>query len=119
MFTPDGLQRIWEILLGNIDDNLSRARLLVTDGANQRASAQMDEGFPRLVGLVTDDQGRQAIRLELQATFGESEANFDWAVRQVVTARGVVVDSTPEDHGRKVSGAVWTLNASLDLLLVD
>lgn len=134
-FTDAGLEWMWNMMLGNLrdaetnllTDQLSSARLVVGTGdapfspldarlaGDSTAQAPMDTGYPIVTGMVQGDEGRDACRLTLRATFGEQDGNFDWAERGVVTAQGVLLDRSVEDQGRKVLGAVWTLEAALDL----
>lgn len=133
-FTDAGLAWMWQMMTGQlrnadgtVTDHLGAARLVVGDGAaefspldtrlagSNTAQAEMVDGYPQIVGAVQGDEGLDAWRLVLRATFDEREGNFDWAERGVVTAQGVLLDRSVEDQGRKVLGAVWTLEAALDL----
>lgn len=83
--------------------------------------ADLEGGFMEAVN------GTQSARVPLQeiaatvngvtvvATFGELDANFEWSDRRILTADGELVDSDPGDHGRKVMGAVWTVQAQIEL----
>lgn len=82
---------------------LQGGRLRVSDGS-QQADAALNDGFPRVQDGV----------VEVQATFGEQEANFEWRERTVLTAAGVALDVEADDHGRKAPGAVWTLTTTLE-----
>lgn len=107
---------MWAVVLGEAADSLQGGRLRVVDGGGQTAEAAFDEGFPR-VEMVTDDAGRQAARVTVQATFPAGEANFEWAAREVLTREGIVLDRLEQDHGRKAAGSEWALEAALDLAI--
>ena len=116
-FTNVGFEWIWHRLVGVANDTLSQASIWVGDSAQpfnpgdvslwgeQTANAGLDSGFPEVVGA----------KVTLRATFGERDAIFDWAERAVVTASGVLLDRAVGDQGRKVLGAVWVVEAELEL----
>jgi hypothetical protein len=78
-------------------------------------------------GFVEVTDGAQTVRVPVQnitvtadsviveGTFGEAEANFEWTDRRILTANGELVDSDPGDHGRKVAGSVWGVQAVIKL----
>jgi hypothetical protein len=118
-FTDAGLRRMWEMLLGTVDDKI----LGLVVGNSSQEFAPDDT---RLHGDQTAEatlDGNQSIevaagvgRIVLTATFGERDGMFEWAERGVVTAKGVLLDRSVGDQGRKPLGAVWQLEAALDLL---
>lgn len=133
-FVTGGLQWMWEMMLGRLrgddgglTDHLGNARIVVGDGtgvvklSDQRlageesAQAEMDAGFPSVQGLV-QEENESFMRLALRATFMETEANFDWRERGVVTSQGVLLDRAVGDQGRKPLGSIWTTEAALDLV---
>lgn len=101
MLTSEGAALLWEIVTGASTDEIIALR--VTDGA-ATATAALDEP-PSVDGDV----------LTLVATFGDSDANFEWRERHVISRDGVLVDREVHDHGRKAQGAEWTLEATLQL----
>lgn len=126
-FTAVGVEWMWNMMLGNhrnedgtLTDHLGSARLVVGDGdapmavsderlaGDQTAQAELD-------GPVAVTLAEGIARATFRATFTEQEANFDWAERGVVTAQGVLLDRAVGDQGRKVLGAIWTLEAQLEL----
>lgn len=137
-FVAAGLDLIWRILLGQerndeggLSDHLGKGRLIVGDGdapvqeaderlsGEQTAWAALDEGYPRMDGMVStgDPEGdpMRAFRVTFQATFGEDAGNFEWRERGITSVQGVLVDRSVEDHGRKAQGSIWTLSAAIDL----
>jgi hypothetical protein len=103
VLTDEGASRLWEILSGQSGDSLADGRLVVRNGS-QEASANFDS-TPAV-------DGRE---ITFTATFGEGVANFEWSSRDVVSAEGVVIDRDVADMGRKAAGAVWTVDAVLEL----
>lgn len=101
MLTSEGAALLWAIVTGTSTDRLIALR--VSDGA-ATATAALDEP-PRVDGNV----------LTLVATFGETDANFEWRERLVISRDGVIVDREAHDHGRKAQGSEWTLEATLQL----
>lgn len=111
MLTPEGTERILAVLAGRADDSLVGGSLVVSDG-ERTASAPLDE---QPVVEITE---RGAV-LHVAATFGEDAGNFEWRVRELRSAQGVVLDRVEEDQGRKAPGAVWTLEHDVELLAGD
>lgn len=107
MLTPEGLERVWAIAAGVSDDSLAAGVLWISDGEST-ALVTLDEA-PQIT--VTEN----GARLRVVATFGEELANFEWRIREFRSEQGVVIDRTEEDQGRKAAGAVWTLEADLEL----
>lgn len=135
-FTDTGLLWMWRMMAGELrngegglTDHLGSARIVVGDGSQdfspadvrltgaQTAQSDLDPGFPAvsLAEIVGDEVDRVG-RITLRATFGEADAAFDWQERGVVTAQGVLLDRAVSDQGRKVLGAIWECEATLDLL---
>lgn len=112
MLTPEGTERILAVIGGRSDDSLVGGSLVVSDG-ERTASAPLDD--PQPVVEITD---RGAV-LRVAATFGEDVGNFEWLVRELRSAQGVVLDRVEEDQGRKAPGAVWTLEHDVELLAGD
>lgn len=82
----------------------------------------------RLAGgaLEVSDGNGAAARAPLSATaeagvctctaiFDERSANFEWRAYRVLDGAGLALDETSEDMGRKAAGAVWTLEAGIEL----
>lgn len=99
-FTTDG----HELTAHGLVEQLAGASIEVSDGT-QTASTTIDDGFPQ----------RDGATIALRATFGQSEANFEWRVHRVVTAAGLAVDEEQVDMGRKAPGAVWVLDIELQV----
>lgn len=132
-FTNVGLEWLWKCAAGilrgadgHMLDHLGSARIVVGTGdtpfdpsderlrGDETDQAELDMGYPRIEGPV--DVGEDGgWRIVLRATFGEDKGLFDWRERGVVTAQGVLLDRSVLDQGRKVLGAIWSLEASLDL----
>lgn len=53
------------------------------------------------------------------AEFGERDGNFNWTERLLLTARGELVDARAGDFGRKIMGAVWTVEAVIEMAATD
>jgi hypothetical protein len=133
-FTNVGLEWMWKQMSGvhraadgTLLDDLGNARIVVGTGeepwtaadtrlyGDQTDQAALDSGYPRIEGPLVLDDDSSAFRLVLRSTFGENQAIFDWRERGVLTAQGVLLDRSVLDLGRKVLGAVWQLEARLDL----
>lgn len=116
-FTNPGYEWMWRRMAGQTPDSLDSATIVVGNGAgvftggetqlqgDQVASMPVDDGFPLVVGS----------KITFQATFGEREGAFDWMERGIVTPSGVLIDRAVGDQGRKVLGAVWVVQAELEL----
>ena len=107
MPTPEGLERVLAIAAGAVNDSLAAGTLTISDGEHT-AAAQLDQA-PEVT--ITEN----GARLRVVATFGEDAANFEWSIREFRSEGGVVIDRTEEDQGRKAPGAVWTLEADIEL----
>jgi hypothetical protein len=108
VLTPEGLARIWSIVVGEEQDSLKGGTVVVSDG-HESAAAPIDE-FPF---VDTNDQGETV--LTVSATFASDVANFAWLRVDVVTAGGVI-DRTEGFRGKKAPGSAWSIDA--DLVLV-
>jgi hypothetical protein len=100
VITPEGIA----LALEEIAEALRNGGTLVVSDSVTSASA-----------LISDIAIADGV-LTATATFGEGEANFEWREHQIVAADGTVIDKQPDDHGRKAQGAVWTLDAELELV---
>lgn len=76
---------------------------------DQQASAPIDS--VEVMGDFDDGPPRVVVR----GTFGEESANFEWRERGIRNKDGVMIDRVVADQGRKVPGAIWTLEASIEL----
>lgn len=135
-FTEVGLKWMWEMMAGHIrssdgtlNDHIGAARIVVGNGdartsgeltrltGDQTDEAPVDAGFPVVSTelIPGDDIAVPVGRITFQATFGESQAVFDWQERGIMTAQGVLLDRAVSDQGRKPLGAVWTVGAVLEL----
>jgi hypothetical protein len=103
LLTNEGIDQLLFIVAGLSDDTLDGGALCVSDGT-QTAEAPFDEP-----PTVKDG------KLMMSATFGEQVANFDWLERDIITANGLVLDHDEEDLGRKAEGAIWRLDAGIEL----
>jgi hypothetical protein len=110
VLTPAGASLLLAIAAGASDDSLAGGSVAVSDGT--RRSERPLDAAPEVQG-PTEEQGAVAT---LTATFGEQEANFEWAITDVLSAGGIVVDREVADKGRKAAGAVWTLQTRLELV---
>jgi hypothetical protein len=104
MWTPEGLARAIELLA----EDLRGGYVIVRDGDNEPDEAQQAKAAIESVAV----DGAQAT---VTASFSEGEANFDWRQRLVASASGVIVDFLEQDMGRKAPGAVWNVEAVLEL----
>jgi hypothetical protein len=98
LLTSDGAAAV----AGLLASQLEGGQLEISDGNGGTARADMT--------VVT----QQAV-VVCSATFGEQQANFEWRVRRVLDRAGQAVDEHAEDMGRKSAGAVWTLEADIEL----
>lgn len=116
-FTNVGMEWMWRKMVGLMPDDLSQAHIVIGDsgavftggeeklvGTNQSARPLM-EGYPQINGA----------RIMLRAEFGERDGIHEWAERGVVVPSGVLIDRSVADQGRKVLGAVWIVEAELEL----
>lgn len=103
MLTTEGAQLLWAIAAGGSTDSLAGGSIVVSDG-KARSQRPLDAG-PAVEGAT----------VTLVATFGEQDANFEWSIVEVLSAKGVVVDREARDQGRKAPGAVWTAETVLEL----
>jgi len=97
--------------VAQLAESLRDAQLFISDGADQRAEAPLDEGFP------VESEETPGV-LIFQATFGEDEANFDWYRRGIVLGPGgpdSEIDADEGDDGRKAPGSIWTLRVLLNV----
>jgi len=116
-FTNVGMNWMWMKMVGLMPDDLSQAHIVVGDsgatftGGEERlvgttiSSAPMMEGFPQVTGT----------KILLRAEFGERDGIHEWAERGVIVPSGVLIDRAVADQGRKVLGAVWVVEAELEL----
>jgi hypothetical protein len=109
VLTPAGASLLLAIAAGASDDSLAGGSIAVSDGTTR--SARPLDSTPE----VQAPNGDHGAIVTLVATFGEQDANFEWAITDVLSAAGVVVDHEVEDKGRKAAGAVWTLQTRLEL----
>src|SRR3954451_12512481 len=107
MLTPEGLTRIWQMLIGASDDSLQGGSIEVSDGQNSERSP--------IANFNVTTEGSTAT-LTVDAEFGEDAANHDWSTRSVLTRAGVVIDVEDNDGGRKAPGSIWTIEIDIDLL---
>lgn len=132
-FTVVGMEWMWNMMAGylrssdgTLTDHLGNARIIVGNGTrgfefsderlagDQTAQAQLDNGYPQ-IRRVAGDEGPDAVEIVFAATFGETDAIFDWQERGVVSSQGVLIDRAVSDGGRKPFGAVWSVEAALRL----
>lgn len=99
MLTPEGIDATLSLLAGR----LGEGRIEVSNGTD-RASAPV-------LGAQVDGG-----TLIVNAVFGDSEGNFEWRRRTVIMADGTVLDDAEGDFGRKAAGAVWAVDAEIELV---
>lgn len=104
MLTSDGAHLLWQIAAGQSQDSLAGGAIEVANGT-ERALSQLD-AEPVVEGKA----------LTVVATFGETDANFEWSERRVLSAAGVVIDVDATDQGRKAPGSVWVIEAEIELV---
>lgn len=100
MLTPEGATAIWGMAIGDPDE----IKVIAVLGPNGEEAYRFA------------DQRVDGVSLILTATFPADEANFEWVTREARTVKGVVVDRTADDGGRKPIGAIWDIEIALDLL---
>lgn len=96
MLTPYGKS----LVLSLLEPCFKGGTIEVSDGA-QTSSATIER-----VG-VTD------AAIQVTASFGLEQANFEWKTRRVLDKDGEVVDEADEDGGRKAVGSVWAMSVDL------
>ena len=101
MFTERGLAH----LAASLAADLESAQIVVTDGDNQDGAS--------VTKVVVD-----GTEVTATAVFGEDKANFDWKERWLIL-NGEVIDREAADFGRKSAGAVWSIDAVVDLRAAD
>lgn len=104
MLTPEGAQ--W-LAAWMVERLLAGSWIVVSDGAGESAVATISDA------QVVETEGTYSV--VASATFEEGEANFEWRKRSVKLADGTVIDSDEEDAGRKVAGAVWAYQVTIDV----
>lgn len=104
--TRDGSRLILEILAAQTDDGIRGGQIRV-HGASEAAVAPVES-------VVAADGS-----LTATATFGERDAIFEWVAQELLSARGVVIDRTEGDAGRKPFGAVWIVQSKIELPSAD
>ena len=85
---------------------LAEAKIFVGDG-QQRAEVPLDYAPFASEGQVT-----------LAATFDEHAGNFEWRERGVIVG-DQVVDTETIDGGRKIMGAIWSVEIALDVKALE
>lgn len=134
-FTIVGMEWMWRMMTGQLrdtadgtlNDHMGNARILVGNGSepftyndtrlagSETAQASLDSSPPVIERIATDEVP-DAVELVLRSTFGEDQANFEWAERGVVSAQGILIDRAVGDNGRKPLGAIWQVEARLRLV---
>lgn len=108
MLTQEGQAWLAALIAGELEGG----SVLVSDG-DQSAQAPIERIDAQ---RVTASDGVESFRVMALATFGENDANFEWLESAVVLADGTEVDRTVEDRGRKAQGAIWSIEAALDVV---
>lgn len=106
MLTAEGIALLWNLAAGASEDSIPGWSIVVSDGQVETPSTVAEA-----VVTQTDD----GAEVTLTASYGEDEANHDWARRQVVSGAGVVVDTEDVDMGRKAQGTVSGIEVTLEL----
>lgn len=101
MLTPDGRR----IYLDALAEKFKAAHIMVGDG-QQRAEVPVEE-------FVWPDPENGT--LSMSATFGEEVANFSWTERGIMLD-GILVDHEEADGGRKILGASWTVDYTVQVV---
>lgn len=134
-FTLVGMEWMWRMMTGELrdaaagtlTDHLGSARILVGNGdaefsygdtrlaGGETAQVALDSS-PTIERIAAIEDGPDAVELVMRGTFGEQDANFEWAERGVVSAQGVLIDRAVGDNGRKPLGAIWQVEARLRLV---
>jgi hypothetical protein len=116
-FTTVGMTWMWRRMVGMVPDTLAEAEIVVGDGLSGFVGTEE--------ALTGENQDRAGLtvppeivgsRIVLRSTFTERQANFDWMERGIVVPSGVLIDRSVADQGRKVFGAVWDVEAELELV---
>ncbi len=104
MLTPEGAKWMADWIVERL---LAGAWIVVSDGAGESAVATIAEA------RTVEQDG--AYSVVAAATFGEEEANFEWSKRSIKLADGTVIDADETDAGRKVAGAEWAYEVTIDV----
>jgi hypothetical protein len=105
MLTPEGAKWMADFIVERL---LAGAWIVVSDGAGESAVATIS-------GARVEQEEDGDCRVVAVAVFGESEANFEWSKRSIKLADGTVIDADETDAGRKVAGAEWTYEVTIDV----
>jgi hypothetical protein len=105
MLTPEGAKWMADWIVERL---LAGSWIVVSDGAGESAVATISEAR-------TEEDADGDYQVVATATFDENSANFEWKKRSVKLADGTVIDSDEEDAGRKVEGAVWTYDVTIEV----
>jgi predicted NUDIX family NTP pyrophosphohydrolase len=106
VLTPEGIALLWSLAAGASEDRIPGWSIVVSDGQTDTAAAVAEP-------VVAQTDG--GAEVTLTASYGEGEANHEWARRQVVSGGGVVVDTEDVDMGRKAQGTVSGIEVTLEL----
>jgi hypothetical protein len=86
------------------------ARVLASDlegGYVEVVNGAQSERVPISAVRVVGDE------VTVIGTFGQSQGNFEWSERRLVSAAGEIVDTEVRDFGRKAIGSVWGVEAAI------
>ena len=97
--TPDGVGVLAEL----VATHLQGGSIEVSDG-NGRSASRVIESIALEGELAT-----------VAVTFATGEGNFDWRVRRVLDADGVILDEDTGDWGRKSPDREWTMEVPITL----
>jgi hypothetical protein len=102
MLSPDQVQRLLAVVAED-----ARGGFIEAIGEQAQSRVPID-------GVTLTGGG-----VQVTGTFGEQDGNFDWTARRVLDANGRVIDERTGDFGRKIMGAVWTVEVTVGLESAD
>jgi hypothetical protein len=105
MLSADGAKWLAGLIAAQL---LEGAWIVVSNGSGESAVATITDAK-----VGTADDGSAIVIAG--ATFGEADANFEWSKRSIKLKDGTVIDDDITDAGRKVEGAVWAYEVTIDV----
>jgi len=99
MLTPEGQKQLARLIAEWV-----RGGAIVVGNGTESAEAPIES-----IEVVQVEGDGVSYGVQVEATFGATAANFEWARNGVKLADGTEIDADQKDGGRKVAGAAWKL----------